>query len=184
MRLIGTKNLFAGLLGASVIFALGGCGAEEKPEKVSQAAGAFSEENKLEAKEEKPEKEIFAVGEQVKLGDNILTVSKVAKSNGSEFDKPKAGHEFVIVTVEINNSGKKNISYNPLDFKMANSQGQIVDQAFTTVDSDTALQSGELAPGGKVSGTLSFEQPVGDKGLELHYTPDFWSDSTVKINLQ
>ena len=178
------RKIFAGCMGISVMFALAGCGAEEKPEKVSQAAGASTEEGKDAAKEEKPAKEFFAIGEQVKLGDNILTVSKVAKSNGNDFDKPKAGHEYVIVTVEINNSGKENISYNPFDFKMANSQGQIVDQAFTTLDSDTALQSGELTTGGKVSGTLSFEQPAGDKGLQLHYTPDFWSDSTIKINLQ
>ncbi|CEG25768.1 DUF4352 domain-containing protein [Bacillus sp. B-jedd] len=178
------RKIFAGLIGISVMFALAGCGADEKPEKVSQAAGTSTGEEKGTAKEDKPVKEVFAVGEQVKLGDNILTVSKVAKSNGNDFDKPKAGHEFVIVTVEINNSGNENIAYNPFDFKMANSQGQIVDQAFTTVDSDTALQSGELAPGGKVTGTLSFEQPAGDKGLQLHYTPDFWSDSTIKINLQ
>ncbi|HAQ07622.1 MAG TPA: DUF4352 domain-containing protein, partial [Bacillus bacterium] len=142
------------------------------------------DEAKDEAKEKEPAKEVFSVGEKVQLGDNVLTVLKVEKSSGSEFDQPKGDHEYVIVTVEINNAGDENITYNPFDFKMANSQGQIVDQAFTTVDTDTALQSGELASGGKVTGTIAFEQPAGDTGLQLQYSPSFWSDKTIKVSLQ
>nr|WP_243462948.1 DUF4352 domain-containing protein [Mesobacillus boroniphilus] len=100
-----------------------------------------------------------------------MTVTKVEKSAGSEFDQPKDGHEYVVVTVEIENAGDENISYNPFDFKMANSQGQIVDQAFTTIDTSTALQSGELAPGGKVSGTIAFEQPAGDSACSFSTRP-------------
>lgn len=164
----------------------GGGGEEEAATKVDgEAAEATSApEKKVEEKEKEPVKEVFAVGEKVQLGDNVLTVTKVERSAGSEFDQPKGGHEYVIITVEINNAGTENISYNPFDFKMANSQGQIVDQAFTTVDTDTALQSGELASGGKVSGTIAFEQPAGDTGLQLQYSPSFWSDKTIKVNLQ
>lgn len=133
---------------------------------------------------EEPAKDVYAVGEEVQLGDNVLTVTNVEKSQGDDFDKPKEGHEYVIVTVQIKNAGSENISYNPFDFKMANSQGQILDQAFTIIDTDTSLQSGELAPGGNVSGTIVFEQPTGDTGLQLQYTPSFWGDDTVKVNLQ
>jgi hypothetical protein len=183
------KKWWVWLIGIIVVFAIaGGSGEEEETAtKVSSATAKTSTtENKTKQEETKtePEKEEFAVGEQVQLGDNVLTVTKVEKSAGGDFDKPKDGHEYVIVTVEINNTGDENISYNPFDFKMSNSQGQIVDQAFTTVDTNTALQSGELAPGGKVSGTIAFEQPAGDKGLQLQYTPSFWSDKTIKVNLQ
>jgi len=51
------------------------------------------------------------------------------------------------------------------------------------VDEDTALQSGELAPGGKVEGSISFETLKDDKGLELIFTPDFWSDKKVVVKL-
>ena len=182
------KKWWVWLLAVVVIAAVaGGGGEEEAATKVNNGEAteaASAPETKDEAKEKEPVKEVFAVGEKVQLGDNVLTVLKVEKSAGSEFDQPKGGHEYVIVTVEINNAGDENITYNPFDFKMANSQGQIVDQAFTTVDTDTALQSGELASGGKVTGTISFEQPAGDTGLQLHYTPSFWSDKTIKVNLQ
>jgi hypothetical protein len=187
------KKWWVWLIAIFIIFAAaGGGGGEESAKSVAGNAKeeASSQEKKTEAKTEsaekkaEPVKEVFAVGEKVQLGDNVLTVTNVEKSAGSDFDQPKDGNEFVIVTVEINNAGDENISYNPFDFKMANSQGQIVDQAFTTINNDTSLQSGELAGGGKVSGTIAFEQPAGDAGLQLHYTPSFWSDKTIKVNLQ
>ncbi|MBT2692670.1 DUF4352 domain-containing protein [Bacillus sp. ISL-55] len=191
------KKWWFWLIAVIIVFALaGGGGEEETATKVDEAADTSSasaeneekaEETSASAKEEEkapPVMEEFAVGEKVQLDGNVLTVTKVDKSAGSDFDKPKDGHEYVVVTVEIENAGDENISYNPFDFKMANSQGQIVDQAFTTIDTNTALQSGELAPGGKVSGTIAFEQPAGDSGLQLQYTPSFWSDKTIKVNLQ
>lgn len=178
------KKWWFWLIAIIVVFALaGGSGDEEGATKVDKEA----QETSAPAEKENSAphvKEEFAVGEKVQLDDNVLTVTKVEKSAGSDFDKPKDGHEYVVVTVEIENAGDENISYNPFDFKMSNSQGQIIDQAFTTIDTNTSLQSGELAPGGKVSGTIAFEQPTGDPGLQLQYTPSFWSDKTIKVNLQ
>lgn len=128
-------------------------------------------------------KEFYAVGEEVKLGDNVLVVNSVEKSAGSEWDKPKNGNEFVIVNVTIKNGGSSEISYNPFDFQMQNSQGQITDQAFTTINTDTALNSGSLASGGQVSGTIAFEGPVGDEGLVLKYKANMFSSKEVKVKL-
>ena len=114
-----------------------------------------------------------------------LKVEEVKKSNGTEFDKPKDGNEFIIVKVAINNDKDKEISYNPLDYSLKNSEGQITDQAFTTVDSKTSLNSGKLSPGGKVSGTISFEAPKGDKDLTLLYKDNMFSDKVqaeIKLN--
>ena len=128
-------------------------------------------------------KEFYAVGEEVKLGDNVLIVNSVEKSAGSEWDKPKDGCEFVIVNVTIKNGGSSEISYNPYDFDMQNSQGQITDQAFTTINTDTALSCGNLAAGGQVSGTIAFEQPVGDEGLVLKYKANMFSNKEIKVKL-
>ena len=56
--------------------------------------------------------------------------------------------------------------------------------AFTTVDQDTALKSGELIAGGKVEGTLVFEETKGDTGLVLIYNDNMWSSKELKINLK
>jgi hypothetical protein len=185
------KKWWVWLLAVIIIGSIASGGGEEDatPKKIDSKAkatetAAAPEKKKEEVKKEEPKKDVFAVGEAVQLGKNVLTVAKVEKSNGTEFDTPQQGKEYIIVTVQIQNAGDQNFSYNPFDFKMANSQGQIQDMGFTTVDSDTSLQSGELAPGGSVSGTIAFEEPVGDTGLQLQYTPSFWSEKTIKVNLQ
>lgn len=76
------------------------------------------------------------------------------------------------------------MSYNPFDFTMQNSQGQILDGAFTLAEQDKQLSSGELAPKGKVNGVLVFEQPKGDTGLQLIYQPNFWNDGKIKIEIK
>ena len=123
-------------------------------------------------------------GEEAILGDGAITVTKVERSQGSEYDKPASGKEYVIVHVKIENKGNDNLSYNPYYFKMQNSQGQQENTTFTTIDQDTALNSGELIPGGTVEGTLVFEETIGDTGLILIYNDNVWSSQELKIKLQ
>lgn len=163
------------VIGAVATAGSGDDGSDE-PKKVGES-------KQEEKSEEKEENKVFKVGDTIQLGDHKLTVTKVDKSQGDEIEKPKSGNEFVIVHVRIENGGKENIDYNPFDFQLKNSQGNIVDPGFITVDSDTALEAGELAPGGKVEGTVSFEAPKDDKGLELIFTPSFWSDKKITIKL-
>jgi len=130
-------------------------------------------------------KEFYNVGETAKVDGVEMTVTKVEKSNGTEFDKPKDGMQFVIVTVKIKNVGKDEISYNPFYFKMQNSKGQITDEGFSTVNQNTALQSGDLAVGGEVEGSLIFEEPVNDNGLILQYQDNiFDKGSKLRFKLQ
>lgn len=132
-----------------------------------------------------PEQTVFGVNQPVQKNDVELTVTKVEKSNGTEYNRPKSGMEFIIVTVQYKNIGSKDtVSYNPYDFKMKNSKGQITSQSFTIVNSDTALSSGDLAPGGEIEGTIAFEQPANDTALVLQYTGNiFKTDSEIDFKL-
>lgn len=123
-------------------------------------------------------------GETAILGNSAIKVTNVKRSQGSEWDKPQTGKEFVIVTVEIENKGTEKISYNPYDFKLQNSNGQQESSTFTTIDSDTSLSYGELISGGKVSGTITFETTKGDNGLALIYNNTIWDSKEIKINLK
>lgn len=148
----------------------------------STTTNSNSAETSTETKKEEP-KEFYAVNEDVKLNDAVVKVTKVEKSNGSDFDKPKDGMEFVIVTVSIKNAGKDEISYNPFDFKMQNSKGQITDQTFTTVNNNNQLNSGNLTAGGEVAGTIAFEQPKDDNALVLKYKGNMFSNKEIKVKL-
>lgn len=127
-------------------------------------------------------KKEYSIGETIKLGDHRLTVTEVKKSPGGEFDKPRQGHEYILVAVNIYNGGKEDISYNTLDFEMRNSQGNITRPTLSMINQNTALNSGQLAPKGQVAGTIVFEQPIGEK-LKLQFTPNFWSKKKIIINL-
>jgi len=177
------KVLFSALLTCGML--LSACSLE------TDTGSKVGEENGKEVKTEKPAekkeqvKKVFNVGDKVKLGNAVITVTKVETSKGVEFDTPKKGNIFEIVHIKIENNGKENIDYNPFYFQLKNSNGQISDTTITTVDQDTALQSGELASGGKVEGTVTFEAPENDKKLQLIYQPNmFIENQTVTINLQ
>lgn len=112
-------------------------------------------------------------------------MTNVKKTSGSDFDTAKEGYEYVIVSVKIENKSEEKISYNPFDWQMENSNGQEESTTFTTIDSDTALSSGDLNAGGVVEGTLAFEQPQGDAGLKLNYYANaiFDNEASFKIKL-
>ena len=129
-------------------------------------------------------KTVFKKGDVVELDGASIVVNKVTKVNGDDWNRPKNGHEYVIVEVTIKNESTSSISYNPYDFKMQNSQGVITDQTFYTSDRDTGLDSGELAPGGSITGTIPFEEPINDPQLTLIYEGNFWSNSQIRIELQ
>jgi hypothetical protein len=168
-----------------VIIAQSCGGGESKPTSISSGTGTTSSEaQQSETKESKPEKTVFKVGETVKYGNVELTVTKFKTSKGGEFDSPKTGNEYAIVTVKYKNTGKENISYNPFDFKIRNSKGQVTDNTYISAIEKDKLDSGDLAPGGEVEGSIAFEVPKGDKGLVLQYTGNiFESESKVEFKL-
>lgn len=149
---------------------------------VSEATSDL-QSSKEEPAESKLEKTTFKLGETVKYNGMELTVTNFKTTKGGEFDSPKSGNEYAVVTVKYKNAGKENISYNPFDFKMKNSKGQITSQVYlSTIKNE--LDSGDLAPGGEVEGEIAFEQPKGDKGLILQYTGNiFESESEIDFKL-
>lgn len=157
--------------------------ADSKETEAQEGTEETTEEEAEEETEPEEEKEEFKTNEKIEFEGRVLEVTDIEYSNGSDFDKPKDGMEYVIVSVLIENNSDKELSYNPYDFKMQNSQGQIESQAFTIIDKETSLSSGKLAPGGNVSGTVVWEQPKDDDGLKLIFEPSFWSNKRVTVEL-
>ncbi len=153
------------------------------PKKVATTSTQQNKSEEINSKEEEQQEEEFYIGDEIIMGDYILTVDKTENSKGTDYDKPKKGNEFLVISVTIKNNGDDEIYYNPYDFSVQNGNGQVNDITFTSIDSDTALNSGKLIAGGSVSGTLAFEVPKNDNNLLLRYQPDFWSDKEIQIHL-
>lgn len=125
----------------------------------------------------------FSLNETAVFEDVHYTVTNVEYSNGDEWDKPSDGKNYVIVTLKIENKSDSKISYNGYDWKMINSQGQEDDEAFTTINTDTSLNSGDLAAGGTKTGTLVYEEPKDESSLKILYYENtlFDENSTFEI---
>lgn len=101
-----------------------------------------------------------------------------------KLDTARKGCEFVAVTVKITNNSVEKIPYNQLDWKMENSQGQEKGVALTSVNSKTRLHSGKLKSGESVTGTITFEQPIGDSGLKLNYYENILFDDEFTFQIK
>ncbi len=111
---------------------------------------------------------------------SIVNVEKFAKK---EYSEAKAGYEYVLVKVKIENKSDKKISYNPYDWKMQNSLGQEIDSTYVFASNDTRLNSGDLLTNGIIEGTIVWEQPIADKGLMLNYYSSMF-DSKAKFQIK
>lgn len=120
------------------------------------------------------------VGDVTKLGDREFIVNSVRRSGAFNYNTPDAGKEYVIVNVTIRNLGTDEVSYNPFDFKMQDANGAQESSTFATLEDQ--LSSGTLAAGGRVTGSLPFEVPVGDKAT-LIFQPSFWDSQRVVVDL-
>lgn len=120
------------------------------------------------------------VGATIKLGDREFTVNSVKREKSIGYSSPKANKEYVVVNVTIKNLGKDEVTYNPFDFKVQDANGAQETETFATLDD--SLNSGTLAPGGKVTGSIPFEVPEGDKAL-LIFQPSFWSNQRIVVDL-
>lgn len=112
----------------------------------------------------------FKTGDTASFKDKSISVKEVQRNytTGNQYLKAEPGKEFVIVTIHIVNNSDSKMDYNTFEFKMQDSNGVQQSESFTALTTGK-LNSGSLAPGGKVTGKLAYEVPKGDKGLKLLY---------------
>lgn len=112
---------------------------------------------------------VFDMNEKIKYKDVIYSVTDVYTSSGTEYKSPKDGNYYVVVTIDFENKSNDKVRYSYSDWKMINSLDEESSRIFTPINVSTALYSGNLVVGGKKSGSLVFEEPIGDEELLLNY---------------
>lgn len=147
---------------------LSACGETVQPEKVASgqqsqpASGQASDQQGGEQKQQ-----TFKVGDTIKLGDFQYTVHGIRELKGNEFLKPDAGKKWIAVEVTVENKGSEpQVVSSLLGFTLQDSEGYNYNITPVPVDLKGSLD-GELAPGRKMRGEVSFEIPKDAKGLQL-----------------
>ena len=141
-----------------------------------------TQENVKETVEKKQEQtQIFKIGDTVKMSDYESVVNNVKRYPSYGYGTPKAGNEYVMVNITLRNIGSKEVSYNPYDFKIQDSNGNQTTETYALLED--SFNSGSLALNGIVTGTIPFETPKGDQKLKLIYQPNVWLDNQ-RINIE
>lgn len=127
----------------------------------------------------------FKVGDVIAYDGKEITIKSVERNydSGNQFIKPADGKEYVKVNIYIENKSDEKISYNTYEWQLQDSDGDIKSADALTFTVDDGLTSGDLAKGGKRTGSIVFEAPKGGTGLILHYKSSFLSDKTIEIKL-
>jgi Domain of unknown function (DUF4352) len=124
---------------------------------------------------------VAKVGQAITVDQVACTVTSAQVLQKDEYIAPKQGQQFIVVHVKLANNGTSEQSYNPFDFHARSSSGNITETEIavpTTYTANNQIQSGKLAPGGKVEGDIVFQIPVGDAKAQMTWSPSFFNTSS------
>lgn len=124
---------------------------------------------------------VAKVGQTITVNSVSCTLRSVAVLQADQYNSPKAGYQYIVVSVIIKNNGNAQTDYNPLDFHIKSSSGNVTDVDYSTPSSYTAnniLESGSLDPGGTVSGDIILQAPIGDAKAELTWAASIFASNT------
>lgn len=178
------KRVWFWILAVIVVFAVAGgaLGGNDEKASTDNAAKKVDSSSKSETTESTdPLDQDFKVGDVVSYKGYEIKVNNVQYNDGTEYNKPKEGQQFVIVNVTITNNTDEKQTYNPFDYKL-NADGNATDLMSYLPDVDT-LNSGELDPKASVTGNLVGEANTSGN-LKLQYKASYWNDETVDISLK
>lgn len=126
--------------------------------------------------EEAARQKVFNQNEIATYENVNYSILSVKRTKGEEFFEADKGKEYILISLKIENKSDSKISYNELDWELVDSNGDEKSFAIWGNDNNSALESGNLNPGGTKTGTIAFEIPKGDKNLTLNYYDNIFND--------
>lgn len=161
------------------IIAIASASGNDKPKKVGLTSTQTQEQTQKQSKE--TTQEFFKIGEIAETKQVKATITQMEKSQGTEFNKPSAGHEFVLLHMTIENVSDQEVNVSSmLNFDAYVDDSAINENLGAQISKEgTNTMDGTIAAGKKLTGVLAYEVPQGWKKLEIHYRPNL-SDTTIK----
>jgi len=123
----------------------------------------------------------FKLGDSVELDGVMIRFAALDKSNGSDFNKPADGNEFVLCEFEITNNSAEDISVSSMLSFEAYHDDYACDTSFSAMleKGNKEQLDGTIAAGKKMMGVVGYEVPTDWEELEIHYTPSILSNSKI-----
>lgn len=150
----------------------------------SQSTGVSSEENSSQSSSEDTKSKEYKAGDVISWAGREITVTDVDKKYVPGYSKAKSEKEFIKVTINVVNKSDKDLSVNPLNFKVQDSTGAKETVAGSTYSLSDQFESATLIPGGSRKGSLVFEVNKDDNNLKLICsTSSLFSGNELEIKL-
>lgn len=128
----------------------------------------------------------FKVGDQIKLGNSIVTVNKVEYSQGGQYTKPADGNEWINLNVTIENTSSSQQYVTTLgqmfirDSEKNSYQVSVTNKAMENpgfgLDGSVIAQS-------KRTGWVGFEIKKGATGLQFQYNGSMFGGKSALVDL-
>ncbi len=107
----------------------------------------------------------LALGTGRLVGDLMVNPSKFEELASTVTDKPKAGDEYVVVTVSFENTSKTStVKFDPVSLLLVNMQSNANISPVTLKSLTNQLKAQDLKPGAKLQGVIAFEVAKKDGG--------------------
>ncbi len=175
---VGGRLLAAGMA-SLLLITMAACGTSASVQPQDSSATGKTENTSSTVSSEK----IYQMGESAQLFDIKLTIDDVQKTNDFDSEVLRDGMGFVLVKVTLENVGSEGKPYNYASFKLLSSDSK-PDLNVTTLNNQSELHEGELAPGEKTSGIIPFEHPKNDPTMMLQFTPNIMSEQKIAFQLK
>ncbi len=121
-------------------------------------------------------------GEVATVGGVQMTLTDVqTKVKLNEFEVAESGNTYLIADVMLENVSDETQPYNVFDFRIQTASGQVLDGAFTTLDT---IGSGDIVAGGKATGSIVFEVPAEEGHQYVIWKPNAFNADRAVVQVQ
>ncbi len=161
----------------------------DKSQKVSSTQDTGTKVDATQTKTEEAtstDNSVYKVGDSVKLGGAILTVSKVETSNGGAYSKPQAGNQWVNLNITIENTEASEQYVTTMgQMFLRDGDGNSYQVAVTdkTMESVNNSLDGTIIAKSKRTGWVGFEVKKGVKNLQFQYNGSMWGGNNIVVDL-
>lgn len=176
------------VLGVYMLFAMGS-GSESEDGNITNVSESENTDSSDEnSSEEETKDNVVKKGGSYENDGLKFTVKKIDtnfKVKDDEFGlyEPKKGKKYIAVTFKFENNGDSDKYVSLYDFECY-ADNEPANQEFISTEEDNEFVNENLSPGRNVTFTAYYSVSKKAKSIQLEYTPDFWSNEKIIVQVK
>jgi hypothetical protein len=128
----------------------------------------------------------FKVGDNIKLGNSIVTVNSVEYSQGGQYSKPAEGNEWINLNITVENTGSSQqylTTLGQMFIRDADKNSYQVSVTNKSMENPGFGLDGAIIAQSKRTGWVGFEIKKGATGLQFQYNGSMFGGGSALVDL-